>query len=210
MNSEQPCIAQYCENPIDIIRSYANPPGHPFSLHLWKCIQANDPVAYSHVYYTPDSNKYIQVVPDFQFQVKAKNDVHVCVRIHSVDYEFVLGGWNNTKSVLRHGRHGIELQQHEGKILSSHMFHTFQIEVGESHLSLLHKDRKGVETLFSTPFVHSTESSDTHTMYIKSCFGSDAFWKWSTPESVHILFYKNKYENYDSFYKNYSTIHVLK
>jgi len=50
--------------------------------------------------------KYILITPiisnnSFELNVKASNDIHIKLINLDIEYEIVLGGWNNTKSVIR-------------------------------------------------------------------------------------------------------------
>ena len=49
---------------------------------------------------------YISITPiisnnSFELNVKASNDIHIKLTNLDIEYEIVLGGWNNTKSVIR-------------------------------------------------------------------------------------------------------------
>ena len=54
---------------------------------------------------TGDGN-YILITPiisnnSFELNVKASNDIHIKLTDLNIEYEIILGGWNNTKSVIR-------------------------------------------------------------------------------------------------------------
>ena len=53
-----------------------------------------------------ESGNYILITPlisnnSFELNVKASNDIHIKLTNLDIEYEIVLGGWNNTKSVIR-------------------------------------------------------------------------------------------------------------
>jgi hypothetical protein len=91
--------------------------------------------------------------------------------------------------------------------LSPHVYTFFRIEISGSRLSLFHKRGKHAKPILTTSLPNN-EISEKPTMSIKSCFGSDAYWKWSSRSYIHLLFYKNSYDTYDSFYNNSNSIHV--
>ena len=52
------------------------------------------------------SGNYILITPiilnnSFELNVQASNDIHIKLTNLDIEYEIVLGGWNNTKSVIR-------------------------------------------------------------------------------------------------------------
>lgn len=53
-----------------------------------------------------DGGNYILITPkitnnSFELKVKASNDIHIKITNDNIEYEIVLGGWKNTKSVIR-------------------------------------------------------------------------------------------------------------
>ena len=58
------------------------------------------------------SGKYILITPfiinnSFELNVKAPNDIHIKITNHDTEYEIVLGGWGNIKSVIRENNNEI-------------------------------------------------------------------------------------------------------
>jgi len=212
MDSKPKILIEYSESPMLTIEYYKekNIVLYDNQIHLWKCIHANDTILYSNVYYTPDSNKYIHIIPQNYFEVKADNDVHICIHLNNIDYEIVLGGWNNTLSVIRNGKQGNIISEYKGSVLSSNKFNAFQIEVNNSGIFVYHCDMIHKKCILTTICNNTNDNISHFNMSIKSCFGSSAFWKWSPSpfDFIKILFLKNTYENYDSFYNNNN--HLMK
>jgi hypothetical protein len=88
--------------------------------------------------HTPDNYSYqfapFQLTPgDVAYiNVQAKNDAHVLLSAdaHGAQgspYEIVLGGWGNSKSVLRRGKQGTELAAHSGSVLSRTEYRGFLV-----------------------------------------------------------------------------------
>jgi len=53
-----------------------------------------------------DDHKYTKITPivennSFELNIKASNDIHIKIGNKNIEYEIVLGGWNNTRSVIR-------------------------------------------------------------------------------------------------------------
>ena len=74
------------------------------------------------------------------FEVKASNDVHVGLFTTrgdtSVMYEFVIGGWGNSKSVIRTATQGTNLAQHLSSPLNSNKYRRLWVSWGEGHLKV--------------------------------------------------------------------------
>ena len=73
---------------------------------------------------TPDEYKYkyvadVSTVSSFTFQVTAQNDAHIALSADGKGpddkhYEIVIGGWDDTKSVIRNENQGKELVEVKG------------------------------------------------------------------------------------------------
>jgi len=55
---------------------------------------------------------YILITPtisnnSFELNIRASNDIHIKLTHLDLEYEIVLGGWNNTKSVIRENNNEI-------------------------------------------------------------------------------------------------------
>jgi len=63
--------------------------------------------------------------------VKACNDAHIALMAHDNDakslYEIVIGGWKNTRSVIRRSRQGRAFGIAKGKYLSCNSFKKFRV-----------------------------------------------------------------------------------
>lgn len=92
--------------------------------------------------HTPDEYLYkdvsdldinIDLLQSIVFHVRACNDAHVGLfkSLPSPNirrfYEIVIGGWGNTKSVIRDRRQGKALVQHDGTLLNCNVYRQFWI-----------------------------------------------------------------------------------
>ncbi|XP_052106228.1 zonadhesin-like isoform X16 [Mytilus californianus] len=66
-----------------------------------------------------------------KFKVMAKNDAHLALMSSNNEkdplYELVLGGWGNSKSVVRDKKQGRSLSEHKGKMLRPNKLESFKV-----------------------------------------------------------------------------------
>ena len=99
---------------------------------------ADDPVeprqlSTNYQFYTPYEFKYHLIqkstkATSISFRVKCYNDAHILLTDGEREFEVVLGGWANTKSVIRDGRNGPELASFMGKVCLPDYFRDFEID----------------------------------------------------------------------------------
>lgn len=67
----------------------------------------------------------------FLFEVKASNDAHVALTVEGDEskdmFEIVLGGWDNSQSVIRTQKQGTEHVTYAGSVLDKDNFSSFWI-----------------------------------------------------------------------------------
>lgn len=86
------------------------------------------------------SGNYILINPviidnSFEINVKASNDIHIKISNMYIEYEIVLGGWTNTKSVIRENNNEIfSLQQKN--IADDKNYNNFQIKINNDILNI--------------------------------------------------------------------------
>ncbi|XP_052260254.1 uncharacterized protein LOC127864551 [Dreissena polymorpha] len=74
----------------------------------------------------------INTITSLAFQTKGNNDAHILLQNNANDFdnkvvEMVIGGWSNTKSVIRNQQQGPPLCSYEGNILSGSSFRWFWV-----------------------------------------------------------------------------------
>ena len=84
--------------------------------------------------------RYISIDPlivnnSFELSVKAPNDIHIKLSNFYTEYEIVLGGWGNTKSVIRENNQ--EMQNLvQNNIADRNNHHTFQVSICNNNLTI--------------------------------------------------------------------------
>ncbi|XP_076112030.1 uncharacterized protein LOC143080186 [Mytilus galloprovincialis] len=71
------------------------------------------------------------VTDSITFNVKAKSDAHVALMSSNTDhdpiYEIIIGGWANSRSIIRDSKEGLPLAMHHGALLKQNVYKTFNI-----------------------------------------------------------------------------------
>ena len=72
----------------------------------------------------------------FELNVKASNDIHIKITNMNTEYEIVLGGWNNKKSVIRKNNNEI-FSLLKNNIADINNFNNFKIIINDDILNIL-------------------------------------------------------------------------
>lgn len=173
-------------------------------IHLWYPIIANYNLQKYKINYTPNNNNYNTIFPiihnnSFTLNIKASNDIHIIVEFYEIDeyYEIVLGGWGNTRSVIRNNILGKEIAIQNNIFLNKNNY----IKVDFSFNNLINIKKNG-ENIIQTLNIYENKSISN--IKIKSCFGSDAYWEYESSYSydskLKIFLLNNTYQNLNYFY----------
>ena len=120
--------------------------------------------------------------PYLTFKVKAKCDVHVALSTLYGDtenktYEILIGGWNNTKSVIRDGSEGHIIEEAlTPKILNQHMFRAFWIRWGRRNIEVGLGNKLG-EKVFLRTFIPTDQQYHINSMGVTTGPGSPGQWE---------------------------------
>jgi len=175
-------------------------------IHIWKSIISNYEIGYNEkIYYTPDNNKYLIISPkiisnSFNISIKAKNDAHILIEFNDNNiYEIVLGGWNNTRSVIRDYVNNKIIIAYEKQTLDANNFINFNFII-QDKIKIYEKENLifDINNIF--------EISNIKNIKIKSNFKSDAFWNYDNVtenyEKFKIFLCNSEYDNINIFYQN--------
>lgn len=77
---------------------------------------------------------YIQIIPliennYFEISIRASNDAHIKLINENIEYEIVLGGWNNNRSVVR--KNNQEIHYLNGNMVDANQYFNFKIFVDD-------------------------------------------------------------------------------
>lgn len=147
-------------------------------------------------------SKYILITPvikdnSFELCVKSSNDVHIKISDDETDYEIVLGGWSNTKSVIRQNDTEI-CQLFKTGVVDAKDENNFKIVVADEYLHII---KNGI-LLIS----HKIEKKfNIKNIYFKTGFGSVGELKYNTTQNKGFFFMDTcikSWENYYNYYNN--------
>ena len=150
---------------------------------------------------TNDGN-YIMIFPQlnnnsFELNVKASHDIHVKLTNDDKEYEIVLGGWNNKKSVIR--ENGIEIfNLIKENIAEEKSYNTFKFIIIYSIIIII----KNNETIMSKIIDNNFEIKN---IYFKTGYDSVGHLYYKT--TVNDKFYfmdtcEKSWKNYYNYYNN--------
>ena len=176
-------------------------------IHVWMPIIANNNYTDNlSINYVPNNNKYIEINPivntdRINLKLKAKNDIHILIEFENTDniYEIVLGGWNNTKSVVRNSIQGDTITSFDGSILNSR--ENVEIMIYITNIFVLSVNNKNI-----FDFENIYQENKIKKVYVKSCFGSDSYWEYNAHRSLNpnikINLCNNGYKDTNYYYIN--------
>ena len=184
-------------------------------IHVWMPIYSNNNyTSQLPINFIPNNNNYIKINPivntdRISLKLKARNDVHILIEFENSDfiYEIVLGGWNNTKSVIRNSIQGEIIMTHIGPILNNKEFIEIQIYI--TNIFVLSVNNKNIFDFENIYNVHNIKN-----IKIKSCFGSDSYWEYNAPRNINpnikLNLCNNNYKDSNFYYLNNYLDYYLK
>ena len=126
------------------------------------------------------------VTDSVNFKVNARSDAHIALMSSNSDhdpiYEIIIGGWANSRSIIRDSKEGLPLAMHHGPILKQNMYKTFNISW--SHGNIRVKDGSKATIM---------EWTDTSSPLKIRNIGISTWWgstgNWSFPcQGTNVLF----------------------
>ena len=149
-----------------------------------------------------NGGNYILITPIisnnyFELNVKATNDIIVKITNLETEYEIVLGGWNNTKSVIRENNNEIfELVQNN--VADGNNYHNFKFIVNNNSLNILKNNTLLISQTIKNNF-------DIKNVYFKTGHNSVGNLTYNTTQNKGFYFMdtcEKSWRNYYTYYNN--------
>ena len=132
----------------------------------------------------------------FELNVKASNDIHIKITNMNTEYEIVLGGWNNKKSVIRKNNNEI-FSLLKNNIADINNFNNFKIIINDDILNIL----KNNELIISQKIQNNFKIQN---IYFKTD-GSVGDLNYNTTQNKGFYFMdtcEKSWKNYYNYYKD--------
>lgn len=147
---------------------------------------------------------YISITPElsnncFELSVRASNDIHIKLtndpNLSDTEYEIVLGGWNNTKSVIR--KDGIEISSlKKNGVADRNNYNNFKFVIGEHALDVFKND----EVLMSEKIQNGFK---LNSIYFKTGHNSVGDLTYSTTQNKGFYFMDTCEKSWKNYYNYY-------
>jgi len=173
-------------------------------IHIWNFMISNEKIDY-----TPPNNQYLAIYPkiidnnSFHIRIKCNNNANILIQLNENNiYEIVLGGWNNTRSVIRDYTNNKIIHVYEKPILNKNEFIDFKFIISDKILICNNE-----KIIFDFDNIFNNDiNNDINNLIIKikSNFNSDAFWNYESEydfDKIKFFIYNSKYDNINIFYQ---------
>ena len=146
------------------------------------------------------SGNYILITPliinnSFELNVKASNDIHIKITNLETEYEIVLGGWNNTRSVIRQNNEEIfNLTQHN--VADDKNSNNFKVVINNNKLNIL----KNNELLI---YLTIKDNFEIKNVYFKTGHDSVGHLTYNTSQNKGFYFMDTCQKNWNNYYNYY-------
>ena len=144
---------------------------------------------------------YTQITPEitnntFELDIRASNDIHIKIANVSTEYEIVLGGWNNTKSVIRENNHEI-CSLVKNNIADNVYKQTYRINITNNILNV----SKDQDVIFSQKIIDDFEIEH---VYFKTGHRSVGDLTYQTTTNHGFYFMDTCEKSWKNYYTHYS------
>lgn len=140
------------------------------------------------------------------FQVQANNDAHIALGSSSViypggrqipgHYEIVLGGWFNSKSVLRSSTGGAQMAEYHGAVLSSSEDRKFRISWDSVVLTVeRYQVSSGWEVMMQVTHDGTTSSYSITRAMVMTGYGGSGCWEYIVSQFRYCTIELNRTSN---------------
>jgi len=147
------------------------------------------------------SGNYILINPiisnnSFELNIKASNDIHIKITNLDTDYEIILGGWNNTKSVIRENNNEI-FDLIKNDIADKNNYHNFKIMIDNDILNII----KNNELIISQKIKNNFEIKN---IYFKTGHNSVGDLKYNVTMNNGFYFMDTCEKSWKNYYNYYN------
>ena len=144
---------------------------------------------------------YILITPtisnnSFELNIRASNDIHIKLTHLDLEYEIVLGGWNNTKSVIRENNNEI-FNLIENNIADKNNYNNFQINITNDVLNII----KNNKLIISQKIKYYFEIKN---IYFKTGYSSVADLTYNTTQNKNFYFMDTCEKSWKNYYNYYN------
>jgi uncharacterized protein YqgQ len=145
--------------------------------------------------------KYIEISPiisnnSFELNVKASNDVHIKLTNLSIEYEIVLGGWGNTKSVIRENNNEI-CSLIQNNVTDKNNYNNFKIVIENNILNILKNNEPLMHQRIKDIFI-------IEHIYFKTGFNSVGDLSYNTTKNKGFYFMDTCEKSWKNYYNYYT------
>jgi len=148
---------------------------------------------------------YILITPvlsnnSFELNIRASNDIHIKISNMDTEYEVVLGGWSNTKSVIRecHSENPLLSLIRDG-IADKENFNNFQVVIVDDVLEIVKNNERIMSQKIKTGF-------EIKNIYFKTGFNSVGELKYDTTQNKGFYLMDTCEKNWKNYYNYYNDI----
>lgn len=150
-----------------------------------------------------ENGNYILITPlvlnnSFELNVKAPNDIHIKISNLYTEYEIVLGGWNNTMSVIRENNNEI-FNLNKKKLADGEKYNNYQIVINNDNLNIV----KNNELVISQKIQNNFQIEN---IFFKTGNNSIGHLRYNTIQNKGFYFMdtceKDSWKNYYNYYND--------
>ena len=132
----------------------------------------------------------------FELNVKASNDIHIKITNFDIDYEIVLGGWNNTKSVIRENKNEI-FSLKKNNVANKQTYNNFKFIINNGILNILKNNELLMYQKIKDNFIIKN-------IYFKTGHNSVGDLSYDTTQNKGFYFMDTCEKNWKNYYNYYN------
>jgi hypothetical protein len=147
------------------------------------------------------AGNYILITPiisnnSFELNVKASNDIHIKLTNLDIEYEIVLGGWNNTKSVIRENNKEI-CNLIKNNVADENNYNIFKIIIDNNILNILKNNELLISQRIKDNFIIKN-------IYFKTGYNSVADLTYNATQNKCFYFMDTCEKSWKNYYNYYN------